>query len=156
MSFFLLLFHFVRYRSHPFFEWCVALLPPLQAQMEKTGFILAHLTSQGRVPLLGLNDVIAAVLRGWSSHKVGWLLLQTFYQCRLAASPNTGQPSNQSAFRAGGFQRCAWTDLTFRPIEVPRGVRGICKVFVIYCIDHLLVIQILLKYFCSCCKSTRD
>uniref|UniRef100_A0A673VY63 Focadhesin n=1 Tax=Salmo trutta TaxID=8032 RepID=A0A673VY63_SALTR len=58
--------------------------------MEKTGFILAHLTSQGRVPLLGLNDVIAAVLRGWSSHKVGWLLLQTFYQCRLAASPNTG------------------------------------------------------------------
>uniref|UniRef100_A0A673VZE3 Focadhesin n=1 Tax=Salmo trutta TaxID=8032 RepID=A0A673VZE3_SALTR len=48
--------------------------------MEKTGFILAHLTSQGRVPLLGLNDVIAAVLRGWSSHKVGvskrmeWLL----------------------------------------------------------------------------------
>uniref|UniRef100_A0A673VZX7 Focadhesin n=1 Tax=Salmo trutta TaxID=8032 RepID=A0A673VZX7_SALTR len=61
-----------------------------EAQMEKTGFILAHLTSQGRVPLLGLNDVIAAVLRGWSSHKVGWLLLQTFYQCRLAASPNTG------------------------------------------------------------------
>uniref|UniRef100_A0A673VPZ0 Focadhesin n=1 Tax=Salmo trutta TaxID=8032 RepID=A0A673VPZ0_SALTR len=59
-------------------------------EMEKTGFILAHLTSQGRVPLLGLNDVIAAVLRGWSSHKVGWLLLQTFYQCRLAASPNTG------------------------------------------------------------------
>uniref|UniRef100_A0A8K9WY35 DUF3730 domain-containing protein n=1 Tax=Oncorhynchus mykiss TaxID=8022 RepID=A0A8K9WY35_ONCMY len=58
--------------------------------MEKTSFILAHLTSQGRVPLLGLNDVIAAVLRGWSSHKVGWLLLQTFYQCRLAASPNTG------------------------------------------------------------------
>uniref|UniRef100_A0A8C7LXE4 DUF3730 domain-containing protein n=1 Tax=Oncorhynchus mykiss TaxID=8022 RepID=A0A8C7LXE4_ONCMY len=48
--------------------------------MEKTSFILAHLTSQGRVPLLGLNDVIAAVLRGWSSHKVGvskrmeWLL----------------------------------------------------------------------------------
>uniref|UniRef100_A0A4W5KDE2 Focadhesin n=1 Tax=Hucho hucho TaxID=62062 RepID=A0A4W5KDE2_9TELE len=59
-------------------------------EMEKTGFILAHLTSQGRVPLLGLNDVITAVLRGWSSHKVGWLLLQTFYQCRLAASPNTG------------------------------------------------------------------
>ncbi|CDQ62411.1 unnamed protein product [Oncorhynchus mykiss] len=61
-----------------------------EEQMEKTSFILAHLTSQGRVPLLGLNDVIAAVLRGWSSHKVGWLLLQTFYQCRLAASPNTG------------------------------------------------------------------
>ncbi|KAL0970352.1 hypothetical protein UPYG_G00240840 [Umbra pygmaea] len=62
----------------------------VETQMEKTGFILAHLTSQGRVPLLGLNDIIAAVLRGWSSDKVGWLLLQTFYQCRLATSPNTG------------------------------------------------------------------
>lgn len=59
--------------------------------MEKTCFILAYLTSQGRVPLLGLNDVIAGVLRGWPSRKVGWLLLQTFYQCRLAANANTGQ-----------------------------------------------------------------
>ncbi|XP_056298140.1 focadhesin isoform X2 [Pseudoliparis swirei] len=61
-----------------------------EAQMEKTCFVLAHLTSQGRVPLLGLNDVIAGVLRGWPSRRVGWLLLQTFYQCRLAASPSTG------------------------------------------------------------------
>uniref|UniRef100_A0A8C3GCC7 Focadhesin n=1 Tax=Cyclopterus lumpus TaxID=8103 RepID=A0A8C3GCC7_CYCLU len=62
----------------------------LVAQMEKTCFVLAYLTSQGRVPLLGLNDVIAGVLRGWPSRRVGWLLLQTFYQCRLAASPSTG------------------------------------------------------------------
>ncbi|XP_034412473.1 focadhesin [Cyclopterus lumpus] len=61
-----------------------------EAQMEKTCFVLAYLTSQGRVPLLGLNDVIAGVLRGWPSRRVGWLLLQTFYQCRLAASPSTG------------------------------------------------------------------
>lgn len=61
-----------------------------EAQMEKTCFILAYITSQGRVPLLGLNDVIAGVLRGWPSHRVGWLLLQTFYQCRLATSSNTG------------------------------------------------------------------
>uniref|UniRef100_A0A3P9A7H9 DUF3730 domain-containing protein n=1 Tax=Esox lucius TaxID=8010 RepID=A0A3P9A7H9_ESOLU len=60
-------------------------------ELEKTAFVLARLTSLGRVPLLGLNDVIAGVLRGWSSHRVGWVLLQTFYQCRLAASPNTGQ-----------------------------------------------------------------
>ncbi|KAI3375862.1 hypothetical protein L3Q82_004137 [Scortum barcoo] len=61
-----------------------------EAQMEKSCFVLAYLTSQGRVPLLGLNDVIAGVLRGWPSSKVGWLLLQTFYQCRLATNPNTG------------------------------------------------------------------
>ncbi|XP_037614520.1 focadhesin [Sebastes umbrosus] len=61
-----------------------------EAQMEKTCFILAYLTSRGRVPLLGLNDVIAGVLRGWPSSRVGWLLLQTFYQSRLATNPNTG------------------------------------------------------------------
>ncbi|KAM3590535.1 uncharacterized protein V6R79_011338 [Siganus canaliculatus] len=61
-----------------------------ESQMEKTCFVLAYLTSQGRLPLLSLNDVIAGVLRGWSSRRVGWLLLQTFYQCRLATGSNTG------------------------------------------------------------------
>ncbi|KAK2852047.1 hypothetical protein Q5P01_008323 [Channa striata] len=61
-----------------------------EAQMEKSCFILAYLTSHGRVPLLGLNDVIAGVLCGWPSRRVGWLLLQTFYQCRLAAGSITG------------------------------------------------------------------
>ncbi|XP_057711558.1 focadhesin isoform X2 [Corythoichthys intestinalis] len=61
-----------------------------ETQMEKTCFVLAYLVSLGRIPLLGLNDVIASVLRGRSSHRVGWILLQTFYQCRLAASVNTG------------------------------------------------------------------
>uniref|UniRef100_A0A3Q1EWT9 Focadhesin n=1 Tax=Acanthochromis polyacanthus TaxID=80966 RepID=A0A3Q1EWT9_9TELE len=61
-----------------------------KAQMEKTCFVLAYLTSRGRIPLLCLNDVISGVLRGWPSHRVGWLLLQTFYQCRLTASSNTG------------------------------------------------------------------
>uniref|UniRef100_A0A3Q3XJJ0 Uncharacterized protein n=1 Tax=Mola mola TaxID=94237 RepID=A0A3Q3XJJ0_MOLML len=60
-----------------------------EAQMEKTCFVLAYLTSQGRVPLLGLNDIIAGVLRGWPSCRVGWLLLQSFYQCRLATNTNT-------------------------------------------------------------------
>uniref|UniRef100_A0A3Q3X776 Uncharacterized protein n=1 Tax=Mola mola TaxID=94237 RepID=A0A3Q3X776_MOLML len=61
-------------------------------RMEKTCFVLAYLTSQGRVPLLGLNDIIAGVLRGWPSCRVGWLLLQSFYQCRLATNTNTGVP----------------------------------------------------------------
>uniref|UniRef100_A0A7N8WSZ9 Focadhesin n=1 Tax=Mastacembelus armatus TaxID=205130 RepID=A0A7N8WSZ9_9TELE len=58
-------------------------------EMEKACFVLTYLTSQGRVPLLALNDIIAGVLRGWSRHRVGWFLLQSFYQCRLAASSNT-------------------------------------------------------------------
>ncbi|KAJ8262543.1 hypothetical protein GJAV_G00167600 [Gymnothorax javanicus] len=61
-----------------------------EANIEKTGFVLAYLTSQGRVPLLGLNDVIATALRGSHREEVSWLLLQSFYQSRLASSPNTG------------------------------------------------------------------
>ncbi|XP_038155293.1 focadhesin [Cyprinodon tularosa] len=61
-----------------------------QAQMEKTCFVLAYLTSQGRVPLLSLNDVIGGVLRGWPGCRVGWILLQALYQCRLAAGAATG------------------------------------------------------------------
>lgn len=61
--------------------------------MEKTCLVLCYLTSRGRIPLLGLNDVIAAVVRGWPSRRVGWLLLHTFYQCRLATGSNTGVSS---------------------------------------------------------------
>ncbi|KAK7910251.1 hypothetical protein WMY93_014935 [Mugilogobius chulae] len=61
-----------------------------ETQMEKSCFVLCYLTSQGRVPLLGLNDVISGVLRGWPRRRVDWLLQQTFYQCRLAASAHTG------------------------------------------------------------------
>ncbi|XP_029381760.1 focadhesin isoform X2 [Echeneis naucrates] len=61
-----------------------------ETQMEKTCFVLAYLASQGRVPLLALNDIIAGVLRGWPSHRVGWILLQMFYQCRFASNANTG------------------------------------------------------------------
>ncbi|KAJ0055752.1 hypothetical protein NL108_011338 [Boleophthalmus pectinirostris] len=61
-----------------------------ETQMEKCCFVLCYLTSQGRVPLLGVNDIISGVLRGWPRHRVDWLLQQTFYQCRLAASAHTG------------------------------------------------------------------
>ncbi|KAG9345477.1 hypothetical protein JZ751_008621 [Albula glossodonta] len=60
-----------------------------EVNLEKTGFILAYLSSQGRVPLLGLNDVIAMATGGGPRQEISWLLLQSFYQCRLATSPNT-------------------------------------------------------------------
>ncbi|KAG7462013.1 hypothetical protein MATL_G00197400 [Megalops atlanticus] len=63
-----------------------------EANLEKTGFIMAYLSSQGRIPLLGLNDVIATALRASQRERerISWLLLQSFYQSRLAANPNTG------------------------------------------------------------------
>ncbi|XP_061106929.1 focadhesin [Conger conger] len=60
------------------------------ANVEKMGFVLAYLSSQGRVPLLGLNDVIGVAVRGAQREEVSWLLLQSFYQARLASGPNTG------------------------------------------------------------------
>uniref|UniRef100_A0AAY5E9J2 DUF3730 domain-containing protein n=1 Tax=Electrophorus electricus TaxID=8005 RepID=A0AAY5E9J2_ELEEL len=64
-----------------------------EANLEKTAFILSYFSSKGRIPLLGLNDVISTVLLGSQSGKreqISWLLLQCFYQSRLASSPNTG------------------------------------------------------------------
>ncbi|KAK1796967.1 hypothetical protein P4O66_008362 [Electrophorus voltai] len=65
-----------------------------EANLEKTAFILSYFSSKGRIPLLGLNDVISTVLLGSQSGKreqISWLLLQCFYQSRLASSPNTGK-----------------------------------------------------------------
>ncbi|KAG1959357.1 focadhesin [Pimephales promelas] len=61
-----------------------------EANVEKTAFLLSYLTSKGRVPLLGLNDVISTVLRVGNKKQISWLLLQGLHQSRFASSPNTG------------------------------------------------------------------
>lgn len=67
--------------------------------MEKSCFVLAYLTSRGRLPLLALNDVMAGVLRGWPSHRVGWILLQAFHQRqRAAGAGESRRRSSEDAF----------------------------------------------------------
>ncbi|ROL45532.1 Focadhesin [Anabarilius grahami] len=61
-----------------------------EANVEKTTFILSYLTSKGRVPLLGLNDVISTILQVGNIKRISWLLLQGLHQSRFASSPNTG------------------------------------------------------------------
>ncbi|XP_072543953.1 focadhesin [Salminus brasiliensis] len=61
-----------------------------EVNVEKTTFILSYFSSKGRIPLLGLNDVISTVLQKGKSERISWLLLQCLYQSRLASSPNTG------------------------------------------------------------------
>ncbi|KAI4896365.1 hypothetical protein NFI96_023028, partial [Prochilodus magdalenae] len=61
-----------------------------EANVEKTAFILSYFSSKGRIPLLGLNDVISTVLQKGENGKISWLLLQCLYQSRLASGPNTG------------------------------------------------------------------
>ncbi|XP_057196006.1 focadhesin isoform X2 [Triplophysa rosa] len=61
-----------------------------EANLEKTAFILSYLTSKGRVPLLGLNDVISTILQVGNKERISWLLLQGLHQSRFASSANTG------------------------------------------------------------------
>uniref|UniRef100_A0A8C9SVB1 Focadhesin n=1 Tax=Scleropages formosus TaxID=113540 RepID=A0A8C9SVB1_SCLFO len=61
-----------------------------KANLEKAGFVLACLSSQGRVPLLALNDIIATALMRSRQEEVIWMLKQSFYQSRLVSNPNTG------------------------------------------------------------------
>ncbi|XP_028822854.1 focadhesin isoform X2 [Denticeps clupeoides] len=61
-----------------------------EVNLEKAGFILAYLSSQGRVPLLGLNDVITVALQHPSKEGMGWILHQCLYQSRLTLNPYTG------------------------------------------------------------------
>ncbi|KAF4111436.1 focadhesin [Onychostoma macrolepis] len=61
-----------------------------EANVEKTAFILSYLTSKGRVPLLGLNDIISTILQVGIKKRISWLLLQALHQSRFTASPNTG------------------------------------------------------------------
>uniref|UniRef100_A0A673I2G2 Uncharacterized protein n=1 Tax=Sinocyclocheilus rhinocerous TaxID=307959 RepID=A0A673I2G2_9TELE len=61
----------------------------VKANVEKTAFILSYLTSKGRVPLLGLNDVISTILQVGNKKRISWLLLQALHQSRFTSSPNT-------------------------------------------------------------------
>ncbi|XP_064410837.1 focadhesin isoform X2 [Latimeria chalumnae] len=58
--------------------------------IEKATFIRAYLVSQGRVPLLSLNDILGTAVRCNQTEAVSWMLLQCFYQARLIAHQNTG------------------------------------------------------------------
>uniref|UniRef100_A0A672R7H1 Focadhesin n=1 Tax=Sinocyclocheilus grahami TaxID=75366 RepID=A0A672R7H1_SINGR len=61
----------------------------VKANVEKTAFVLSYLTSKGRVPLLGLNDVISTILQVGNKKRISWLLLQALHQSRFTSSPNT-------------------------------------------------------------------
>uniref|UniRef100_UPI00398F1918 focadhesin n=1 Tax=Pristiophorus japonicus TaxID=55135 RepID=UPI00398F1918 len=56
----------------------------------KATFVRAYLVSQGRVPLLCFNDIIATAAGNCQMETVNWIMLQSFYQSRLVSHQNTG------------------------------------------------------------------
>ncbi|XP_043916316.1 focadhesin [Protopterus annectens] len=58
--------------------------------VEKATLVRAYLVSQGRVPFLGLNDVLNVTVGYSQKEAVSWMLLQSFFQARLVTHPNTG------------------------------------------------------------------
>ncbi|XP_029462772.1 focadhesin [Rhinatrema bivittatum] len=58
--------------------------------IEKATFLRVYLVSQGRVPLLCLNDVIRVAAACSQKGTVVWMMMQAFYQARLISHENTG------------------------------------------------------------------
>ncbi|XP_072373033.1 focadhesin isoform X2 [Scyliorhinus torazame] len=63
---------------------------PTKNTIAKATFIRAYLVSQGRVPLLCFNDIIATAVGSSQLGTVTWIMLQSFYQSRLVSHQNTG------------------------------------------------------------------
>nr|XP_033775395.1 focadhesin isoform X2 [Geotrypetes seraphini] len=58
--------------------------------IEKSTFMRVYLVSQGRVPLLCLNDVISVGAECNQKDTVVWMMMQGLYQARLVSHENTG------------------------------------------------------------------
>ncbi|XP_069782843.1 focadhesin isoform X2 [Narcine bancroftii] len=56
----------------------------------KATFVRGYFVSQGRVPLLCLNDVITSAIGTCQLETVTWIMLQSFYQSRLVSNQNIG------------------------------------------------------------------
>ncbi|XP_006034647.1 focadhesin isoform X2 [Alligator sinensis] len=58
--------------------------------IEKASFIKVYLVSQGRLPLMSLNDVIGNAIECCWKEPITWMLLHCFYHARIISHENTG------------------------------------------------------------------
>ncbi|NXT03093.1 FOCAD protein, partial [Jacana jacana] len=61
-----------------------------QNNIEKATFVKVYLISQGRLPLVNLNDVIDTVAGYDQKEDILWMLLHSFYHTRIVSHENTG------------------------------------------------------------------
>lgn len=102
-----------------------------EANVEKTAFILSYLVSKGRVPLLGLNDVISTILQVGSKRPISWLLLQGLHQSRFASGPNTGVSKRMEWLLElmGHIRNVAYGSPSVKCVDVLQGTDFLLGVF---------------------------
>ncbi|XP_073669467.1 focadhesin [Paramisgurnus dabryanus] len=104
-----------------------------EANLEKTAFILSYLISKGRVPLLGLNDVISTILQMGNKERISWLLLQGLHQSRFASSANTGVSKRMEWLLElmGHIRNVAYGSSSVKCVNVTEGTDFLLNVFAV-------------------------
>ncbi|XP_055052294.2 focadhesin [Misgurnus anguillicaudatus] len=104
-----------------------------EANLEKTAFILSYLISKGRVPLLGLNDVISTILQMGNKERISWLLLQGLHQSRFASSANTGVSKRMEWLLElmGHIRNVAYGSSSVKCVNVSEGTDFLLNVFAV-------------------------
>nr|KAF6433433.1 hypothetical protein HJG59_005249 [Molossus molossus] len=64
--------------------------PVTESSIEKAAFVRLYLISQGRFPLMGLNDMLSVAVQHHEKDTLAWMILHSLYQARIVSHANTG------------------------------------------------------------------
>ncbi|XP_004677747.1 PREDICTED: focadhesin [Condylura cristata] len=61
-----------------------------ESSVEKAAFVRLYLVSQGRLPLMGLTDMLSVAVQHHEKDALAWMVLHSLYQARIMSHANTG------------------------------------------------------------------
>lgn len=73
----------------------------LQNSLEKASFVRLYLVSQGRLPLMGLNDMLGVAAQHREKDALAWVILHSLYHARNVSHANTGKASRANIGTGG-------------------------------------------------------
>ncbi|XP_075787600.1 focadhesin [Pelodiscus sinensis] len=99
--------------------------------VEKATFIKVHLVSQGRLPLLSLNDVIGTAVRCQQKETIAWMLLHGFYHARIISHENTGVLKRMDWLLEfmGYIRNVAYKSISIQNVDIKEAVDFLLWVF---------------------------
>lgn len=68
----------------------------LQSSLEKASFVRLYLVSQGRLPLMGVNDMLGVAAQHREKDALAWVILHSLYHARIVSHANTGKAGGAS------------------------------------------------------------
>ncbi|CAK6434056.1 unnamed protein product [Pipistrellus nathusii] len=66
------------------------LAPVTESSLEKVSFVRLYLVSQGRLPLMGVNDMLSVAAQHRERDALAWVILHSLYHARIVSHANTG------------------------------------------------------------------